>query len=270
MRLRPFVSKIFYAVLLAPLRPKQSAFALLRSALFQSGSYRTRALSLVNFVDSAMSGIASKLSRWMYRNNRFPWAPVGGELIAFGSGAAVFKLSWKSGDKVLRIYRKSLGKPSIGLLKMAEHYKTNYETVRSWYGNLVLPMEFLVLQGLPLIGPFAASLQPYVQGEIEDLFEDFSDDELVKLFAENDHVREQFIFFAMRTIHGWAERKMCYDFLGRENLMLVKQGGSYRLCIADVGIFNFDILQNDFSKKAAQIDRRMERLASLYELTKRT
>ena len=54
---------------------------------------------------------------------------------------------------------------------MAEHYKTNYELVLSWYGNLVFPMEFLVLQGLPLIGPVAVSLQPYVDGQVQDLFE---------------------------------------------------------------------------------------------------
>ena len=266
MYLRPFVSKVFYAVLLAPLRPKQSAFVLLRSALFQKGSYRARALSMVNFLDSMMSGIASKLSHWMYRNNRFPWAPVDSELIAFGTGAAVFKLNWKSGDKVLRIYRKSLGKPSFGLLEMAEHYKTNYETVLSWYGNLVLPMEFLVLQGLPLIGPIAASLQPHIHGQIQDLFEDFSDDELLRLFEENDHVREQFIVFAKQTIRQVGERKRCYDFLGRENLMLVKQEGNYRLCIADVGIFEFNILS---SQKVAQIDHRMNKLDSLYELAKR-
>lgn len=266
MRLRPIFSKIFFAVLLAPLRPKQSAFGLLRSALFQKGSYRARALSMINFLDSMMSGIASKLSHWMYRNNRFPWAPVDSELIAFGSGAAVYKLNWKSGDKVLRIYRKSLGEPSFGLFEMAEHYKKNYETVLSWYGNLVLPMEFLVLHGLPLIGPFAASLQPLIVGQIQDFFEDFSDDELVRLFEENDDVREQFILFAKQTIRQVGEGKRCYDFLGRENLMLVERGGRYRLCIADVGIFEFNILS---PQRVVQIDRRMNRLTSLYELARR-
>ena len=261
----PFISKVFYAVLLAPLRPKQPTFAQFRSAVFQSGSYRVRALSMVNFVDSVIPGIASKLSRWMYRKNYFPWAPVDSQLIAFGTGAAVYKLNLKSADKVLRIYRKSLGKSSFGLVEMAEHYKTNYELVLSWYGNLVLPMEFLVLQGLPLIGPVAASFQPYVHGQIQDLFEDYSENEVLRLFEANNLIREQFIFFAKQTIRQWDERKKCYDFLGRENLMLVKQGGNYRLCIADVGIFEFDILQ---SEKMAQIEQRMDRLTSLYELTK--
>jgi len=146
-----------------------------------------------------------------------PWATIEGELIASGSGAAVFKLNWKNGDRILRIYRKSFGKSSLGLLEMAANYKKNYETVLSWYGNMVLPMEFLISQGLPLIGPTVASLQPYVRGQIQDLFEDFTDDELLRLFEANDHVREQ----------------------------------------------------NNFSMRVAQVDQRMDRLASLYEMVKK-
>lgn len=74
--------------------------------------------SLVNLSISVIPWIASGLSRWMYRNNRVPWAPGDIGLIAFGSGAAVFKLGWKGGAKVLRICRKSLGKSSAGLLAM--------------------------------------------------------------------------------------------------------------------------------------------------------
>ena len=89
---RAFVPKIFYAVLLAPLRPKQSTSVQFRSAPFQNKPLRALVRSIANLVHSAIPWIASGLSRWMYRNNRFPWAPVDSELIASGSGAAVFKL----------------------------------------------------------------------------------------------------------------------------------------------------------------------------------
>jgi len=207
----------------------------------------------------------------MYQNGRFPWAPVGIDLIAFGSGAAVFKLGWKDGDKVLRIYRKSLGKPAGGLIEMAEYYKRNYETVLSWYGeipDLVLPMDFLVFPGLPLIGPVAASLQPYIHGPRQDLFEDFSDEELLQVLSANEDVREQFLSFVEQTTRQWDERKMCYDFIGRENLMLVREGGTYRLHIVDVGIFKFDTPVNNAAEKIALIDQRIKRLTSLYRRAK--
>lgn len=209
----------------------------------------------------------------MYRKNRFPWAPVDTELIAFGSGTAVFKLNWDNGHKVLRIYRKSLGKPLSGILEIAKHYKKNYETVVSWYGseeNLVLPMDFMLLYGLPFATPVAASLQAYVHGLKQDLFDCFTDHELLGLLEKHERVRKQFILFAEQTIRQWDRQKMCFDFLGNENLMLVNQGGSYRLCITDVGIFRFDVIAKKYPQKREQIKQRMERLISLYQAAKET
>ena len=229
-------------------------------------------MSTVNLVDKVIPGIAGRLSRWIFTNNHLPWVSVNLELIAFGSGSAVFKLGRNGDAKVLRIYRKSLGKSMLGLWEIAEYYRKNYETVLAWYGgslDLVLPMEFLVLQGLPFVGAVAASFQPYVQGEKRDLFEDFSDDEFVRLLDENPFIRDQFIFFAERTLCQWQERKICYDFVGRENIMLVKRGGSYRLKIVDVGIFKFDIPEHNLPEKVKQIEQRIQRLTSLYELAKK-
>jgi hypothetical protein len=263
----PFLSKLFYAVLITPLQPAQSSDRR-QPTVFREESTYARTILAISWIDRVVPGVVKRLSRWMYKNNRFAWAPIDIDLIAFGSGAAVFKLSWKDGEKVLRIYRKSLGKARRGLLEIANYYKQNYELVHDWYGavpDFVLPMDFVVLQGLPLIGPVAASLQPYVHGSKKDLFEDFSDDELLELLTENERVREAFFHFVEQTIHQWDGRKMCYDFIGRENLMLVQQDGEYRLHIVDVGIFKFDTPMNNSTEKIAQIDQRLQRLTSLYE-----
>lgn len=268
MYFRPFFSKLFYAVLIAPLHPAQSTSDQPQPAVFREESTYARTILGIKWIDRMIPGAVRRLSRWMYKNNRFPWAPIDIDLIAFGSGAAVFKLSWKDGDRVLRIYRRSLGKSRRGLLEIAQYYQQNYKTVLSWYGNvpdLVLPMDFVVLQGLPLIGPVAASLQPYVHGSRQDLFEDFSDQQLLELLAANDRVRESFRYFVEQTVRQWDGRKMCYDFIGRENLMLVQQAGEYRLHIVDVGIFKFDTPMNNSAEKIAQIDQRLQRLTSLYE-----
>jgi hypothetical protein len=154
---------------------------------------------------------------------------------------------------------------------MAEYYKKNYETVLAWYGgslDLVLPMEFLVLQGLPLVGPIAASLQPYIQAEKHDIFEDFSDTDFVRLMEANPFLRDQFLFFVEQTLCQWEEGKICYDFVGRENLMLVKQDDSYRLKIVDVGFFKFDLPEFNLPGKVAQIEQKLQRLKSLYQLAK--
>lgn len=155
---------------------------------------------------------------------------------------------------------------------MAEYYKKNYENVLAWYGgslDLVLPMEFLVLQGLPLIGPFAASLQPFIQAEKNDILEDFSDTDFVNLMETNPFMRDQFIFFMEQTLRQWDEGKICYDFVGRENLMLVKQlDGSYQLKIVDVGFFKFDQPEFNHPNKISQIEQKLQRLKHLYQLAK--
>jgi hypothetical protein len=193
------------------------------------------------------------------------------QLIAFGTAAAVFKVNWKNEVKVLRVYKRSLGKSATGILEMAEYYRQNYETLLHWYGgpmDLVLPMEFLVLQGLPLVGPVAASLQPYVQVEKQDIFEEFSDSGFVKLMEANPFMRDQFLFFAEQTLCQWEERKICYDFVGKQNLVLVRQGGDYRLKIVDVGFFRFDLPEHNHPMKVAQIEQHIQRLTHLYQLAK--
>ncbi len=226
-------------------------------------------MSTVNLVDRIIPGTASRISRWMIRNSHFPWEQGNIQLIAFGSGAAVFKSNWNNEAKVLRIYRRSLGKLPSGLLGIAEYYKKNYETVLAWYDgslDLVLPMEFLVLEGPPLVGPVAASLQPYIQAEKRDLLEDFSDDDFVKLMKANPFLRDQFLFFVEQTLCQWEEGKICYDFVGRENLLLVKHEGRYRLKIVDVGFFKFDLPEFNLPGKIAQIEQKIRRLNYLYQL----
>jgi hypothetical protein len=263
--LPPLISKIVYAVLLSSLLPKPSS-SQLKASLFKDRSSYRRTASMVHLVESLVPGFANSSSSWIYRNSRFPWVPVETELIASGAGTAVFKVSWQGAEKVLRIYRRSLGKPRSGLLRVAAYYKNNYETMLSWYGSspgLVLPIDFMVLEGPPLVGPVAASLQPYIRGQKCDLFEDFQDEELLALLKENDHLREQFFCFAEQTLLQWQEQKMCFDFLGRQNIMVVREGGKYNLRISDCGIFKLADLDRKYARIKTRVERRIDRLAFL-------
>ena len=272
--LRPrLISKLFYGLLLASLRQQSSSPTSLKAILFQKRSGYRRTVSVVQFVDDLIPWFkfTDLSSQWISKNNRFPWVSVETELIASGTGAAVFRVSWRGAEKVLRIYRRSLGKPLGGLLQVAAYYKSNYEMLLSWYGSsagLVLPMDFLVLQGPSLVGPVTASLQPYIHGQKYDLFEDFSDNELLALLAKNDPLRQQFLCFAGQTLLQWHDHKMCFDFLGRDNIMLVDQSGKYSLCISDCGIFKFDDLNSKYVRIKPRFEQRIDRLAFLYKKAK--
>lgn len=268
MQIRQLISKIFYAVLLSSLQSNPPSTVSRRFLPRYDSSRYSRAVSIVHMVDRVIPGVSTRLSRRIYINSRFPWRQVSTELIARGSGAAIFKLNWSHGPKVVRIYRRSLGRSLDGLLKVAAYYQSRYRMLSNWYGGplgLVPEMQFLVLQGPSLVGPVAASLQPYIQGQKRDLFQDFTDDELLRLLKEKHFFREQFLFFAKQTLRQWEEGKMCLDFLGRQNVMIVNQGGNYRLCLPDLGIFEFEILAKKHPKKIAQIEKRIQQLAYLYE-----
>lgn len=268
--MRPVFSKILYAVLLSSLQPDEASSVGRPSV---GNSYRSRynrAISIVHLVDRVIPGVANRLSRSIYNNSFFPWEPVSSELIARGSGAAVFKLNWGNGAKVLRIYRRSLGHSTDRLLRVAAYYKNRYRILLNWYGgplNLMPPIDFLVLRGPRLVGSVAASLQPYIHGQKQDLFEDFTDDELLQLLREKPFVRGQFLFFARQILRQWKEEKMCLDILGNQNVMLVNQGGTFRLCLPDVGIFEFETLIRRHPKRIPEIEKRMDRLAHLFRLT---
>ena len=272
MYLPPIISKICYAILLSPLQAKQTTFVRSKSTPPPSNSRYKRAISVVSLVDRIIPKASDGLSRLMYKDNRFPWSVVDIDLAAFGAGTAVFKVDWKRGNKALRISRRSLGKSLHGALEIARYYKKNYETVRSWYGGsagLVLPMDFLVLYGLPSSNPVAASLQPYIHGQKQDPFNDFSDDEFIALLERNETLRKQFVYFARQTIGQWEGQESCFDLLGNQNLMLVNEEGNYRLWIADVGIFDFDVIAKKHPEKREKIKQRMDRLTSLYEMANR-
>ena len=51
--------------------------------------------------------------------------------------------------------------------------------------------------------------------------------------------------------------------------MLVTQAGIPKLCLPDYGFFNFHVLAKKRPETMARFEQRMNRLASLYELTKK-
>src|SRR5688572_10398141 len=108
LQIRPLISKIIYAVLLSSLQSNPQSTVPRRLFRPSDSSRYNRAVSIVHMVDRVIPGVSTRLSRRIYVNSRFPWRPVSTELIARGSGAAVFKLNWSNGPNVVRIYRRSL------------------------------------------------------------------------------------------------------------------------------------------------------------------
>jgi hypothetical protein len=255
------------AAVTACLRPKASFTTHLRQlfSLRYSNNYN-RVATAINLVDDVIPGTARAVSTMLTRSMRLPFALNRVELMSYGSGATVFLLRGHSHDQVLKVYRESLGRDREGVMAVIDYYRSKYETVRAWYNGrvqLVPPAQFLILHGPILKRPAAAILQPYIDGDKHDLFEDFNDEALLELVRQDTFLAEQFVFFVRRTLSVYTDQGLCLDFVGRDNLMLVRNDNGWRLLIIDNGIFEPAVLRQKTPATVAQLESRLERLRHL-------
>jgi hypothetical protein len=226
------------AAITAPVRSERRLIEHVQSILSGKSRKFDKVPSIINVVDNIIPGFSLCLSNLLYRSNYLPFNSAPIELINYGAAYTVFLLEMEDENKVLKINRKSLGKRLGGLLKIAKGSRGRRETVSSWYNGefeLLPRAEYVILNGPILGSPATAMLQSYIYGEKKDFFKDFSDDDLIRLMEENDDLRNQFVFFAERTISIYFEYGLCIDFLGKNNIMLVNNKDGLRLIIADHG-----------------------------------
>jgi len=102
----------------------------------------------------------------------------------------------------------------------------------------VVPSQYLLLHG-PLLGaPAGALLQPYVEGKRLDLFLDLTEEEVIQLGRKDSLFRLQLLDFSRRLFTLVEEKNLCFDLVGRENLMLVESREGIQLKIVDNGLFD--------------------------------
>ena len=255
------------AAMTACLRPQQQRRDYLQALLNLNTSNYERVAVWINLMDTLFPGFARRISARLYQNSRFPLAGEEMLLMSYGSGSTVFLIKRPEANWVLKIYRRSLGKKEKNLAQIAGIFKTKYETVRAWYNNgridLVPVAQFLILHGPIFSSPAAAVLQAYIYGEKRDFFLDYSNEELLHLMDNDQELRTQFLFFAEQTLNVYKHYGLCVDFLGRENLMLVKNNGRHQLKVVDNGIFNLDLLRGSTPVVYGRLTSRLERVRGL-------
>lgn len=254
------------AAIIAQLKPAQPTFKQFKMIFSLRSSNHARVASVVNLLNIILPGASQRVSRALCRFNHLPFAITNVRLMNYGSGSSVFLLDTEDGYKVLKVYRRSLGRTGEDLLQITNVFKRKYETVSSWYDGpyrFVPPATFLILHGPALDAPAAAALQSYIPGEKKDLFLDFTDDDLVTFLQQETGLKEQFLFFAHKTLEIYTQQGLCLDFIGRENLMMVKNGSEYQLFIIDYGIFNLEKIRASSPELFSQITAYLNRLSAI-------
>lgn len=264
-----FLLMFFDAAMTASVRPKKGLIYHIQLILSRNVRIFDKVSSLMNLVDTMVPGVSRYLTGLLCNSNWLPFESASVSLIDYGSGATVFLLEREDERKILKVFRKSLGKRLGGLLEVADWYKGRYETVCSWYNgkfDLVPVSIVLIVRGLILGRPVAAALQPYIYGEKKDLFEEFSDDGLMRLMRDDDDLRKQFLYFAEKTVSIFhSEEGLCLDLLGTNNVVLVNNGDGFRLVILDNGIFELEKIKRQSPTQFYQLEERISRLESLLQ-----
>lgn len=255
-------------VMIAPLVPRRPVREVLRDFTRRGVTNRMRVANLVGLLDRLIPGLAGRLSAALYRRHNLPLQGARLELIGYGTGATVFLLRGGPETKVLKIYRRSLGRDRAGLLRVAKAYRAKYELIRDWYGEehrFVLPTDFLIAIG-PLLGrPVALCLQEYVPGEMSDFFAEHTDDELVQMLRADTSLRAEFKHFVERTQQIYREHGMCFDFVGSQNLVLLETPSGWRLAIIDTGIVDVAWTRAHRPGWMKAFEALMVRMAGLYD-----
>lgn len=264
-------SRVFFkmmdAVLTAPLHPRQAGRSLLRTILTLRSPHYKRIASTINLADRIIPGLSYRISKSLVSETHLPFAVLSIRLMSYGSGSTVFLLDTPGGWNVLKVFRRSLGKTGPNLLNLTIEFQTKYLTVSRWFNQegfrLVPPALFLLLHG-PLLGkPAAATLQPFLSGELKDLFLDYQDSELLGLFKGDRELKRQFVHFARKVLQVAAEEGVCMDFIGRHNVVLIQDHTGCRLAVIDNGIFNMEQIRVTRPAIYEQIQAYLERIRHL-------
>jgi hypothetical protein len=262
-------SRIFYksldAAFTASLRPPTGVAAQLGSLISPCASNYDRVGMLVGLLDRAIPGTQRRLSRALHRPASLPFRVRNVQLLGYGSGATVFLLDGDGWQRVLKVYRRTIGRNGKNLSQLATTYRAKLNTVRRWYGNLVLPAEYLILHG-PILGvPAVAALQEFLPDIGQDVFACHGHGDLLPLLRKDNGLRADFSHFARRTLEAVEQERACPDILGEGNVLVLGRGDGHVLRMIDYGGFDMEVLQRRCMPTLHALEQRLGTLRSILE-----
>lgn len=264
--LRDKAFKIIDAIITAPVHAQASAGQNARLLVQSGGSNYKKMGAFINLLDCFIPGIGRKASLYFLRSKKLALAEGRLTLLDFGSGATVLRYENASGDYVVKISRKSLGKPAVTLLQFSREYQESYSKLVAWYNQkypIVPSSHFFISQSTFLDTPCIVCVQDFVDGEQEDLLRDYDDEQIVQMMKRDRRLGDEFMEFIRGTLQAVESEGLCLDMLGRKNLMLLTRDKVKQLVIVDLGVFNLDTLARDMPEKLKLVQDDVQRLKML-------
>jgi hypothetical protein len=264
------LSRLLYrpldAVLTSSLRPPAGLAARFLAVGNPRSSHYDRVGHLARLGATLFPGPAAWASARLQRPEGLPFRAGSVRPVAYGSGATVFRLDGEEGPHVLKVYRRTLGLRVPDLVRAAAWYRSKYERVVDWYGDLVLPARYLIVHS-PLLGrPGVACVQRYLPGPTRDVLDGRAEEAILAEADRDEGLREEIDRFVLRTLEVHERERAILDLLGTGNLVVVVEEGRPRLRLCDYGVFDLDgALPRRVRERVEVVLLRLERLAGRLE-----
>ena len=264
-------TRFFYrtldAIYTAPLRRPLPGTSFLAQALRLRSSNYDRVGALTRSLSALTPGAIARFRRSLMRFEELPLRQRALDDLAFGGGSTSFLLEG-SPRRVLKIYRRSLGRSVAGLVDIARERRGTYDRLVALYGTIpdLIPATEILLLKAPLCGvPAVGAVQMYVEGEKSDLLRDHTEEEIVELARSTPGLGTAIVDFARITSETWDAEGCCADLVGHENLMLCRRGATAGLRLIDFGIFDLEEKRREAPRayeKTVELRERLEKLAA--------
>jgi hypothetical protein len=254
------------AAITAPLNAHVSNYQNVKLLIQPGASNHVKMGAFINIFNNFVPGTSRAVSNYLMRSDNLPLPRGQLTLLSYGTGSTVYRYENANEAYVVKTSRRTLGKPPSVLLKFSEQYRENFNKLDRWYNKrhcLVVPSLFLIIQSTLLNIPCVACIQGFVHGEQEDLLRDYDDAQIIEMMRHDERLGVQFKDFVWATVNSIRSEGLCFDMLGKNNLMLLTHEDGRQLVIVDYGIFNLDTLARHTPEKLKLVDKDIKRLKAL-------
>ena len=231
----------------------------LRSLTRRRGPYFERMHDLSGVVSRTVPALGRTLRRRLLKTDRLPWCVESLRYVGHGTASTVYRLEIAGQPpRVLKVSRWTAWQSPEIQLQHARHHRSRERKLREWFGDVVIPSHFLLIEGPLRRAPVLATLQDEVTDPVDVLALD--DDALCADLEREPDLRDSFLRVAERCL-ALAPRGRFPDLVGTGNLIAGGLRGRRGLWIIDSGIY--DRRANDPVYPDAKIDRTVRRFEQL-------
>lgn len=256
-------------IITAPIYSGDTSFPSLIKAIVLPGRAKTERLQAgLHIANKAIPGLVPNLAKMLSSRDKFPLVGKNFKLLSYGGESLIFNVSDQ--EMVLKLRRlTTLSMNTEQLLAEVHRLRTEYDTIKSWYqsvpGDFIPPELIVLVHGYLFAQPTIAIIQPRINDQIKDVFEDYSQEDLLLALKRSNLLHQQFSIFVQTSLQLYDQQKTSIDLLGLNNLCILEKDDSpMQLLLLDPHvIYTPELLAQRTAETSVKLEERINYLRSV-------